>query len=235
MAVWKRIRLALTTKIHRALNDAEDPRDTIEYAYAQQVELLRKVRGGVVEVATSRRLLEGQAQRLRERVPRLGDQAVRALAAGREDLARLAIERKHSAVGALADLERQIVEVGGEEHRLTSTAERLAVHVEEFRARRNVLSARYTAAEAQVRVREALTGMSDELGQVWQALERAEDRTEQMQARAHAIDALVSGAILALPAAGGDAMERALGAMESQAAVEAELKALKARQEEDGR
>lgn len=234
MSVWKRIKLALSIKVHKALDEAEDPRDTLEYAYVKQLDLLRNVRRGLVEVATSRGLLEEQARRLRERAPRLGEQAARALGAGREDLTRLALERKHSALGALADLERQITEVGGEERRLATTAERLAVHVEEFRARRNVVSARYTAAEAQVRVRETLTGLSDEVGELWQALERAEDRTERMQARAAAIDALVAGAALALPAAGGDQVERELGAIEARAAVDQELRALKARLEEEG-
>jgi phage shock protein A len=235
MGLWQRIRLALSIKAHRALDEAEDPRDTVEYAYGKQLELLQDVRRGLVEVATSRGLLEAQARRLRERVPRFGEQAERALAAGREDLTRLALERKHSARAALAELERQIAEVGDEERRLAGTAERLAVHVEEFRARRNLVSARYSAAEAQLRAQERLAGLSDEVGQLWQALERAEDRTERMQARAAAIDALVGGATLALPAAGGDPLERELGAAEARAAVDAELQALKTRLEEEGR
>jgi phage shock protein A len=235
MGLWKRIRLALTIKAHRALDNAEDPRETLEYAYGQQLELLRKVRRGLVEVATSRRLLEEQGRRLSERAPRFGDQAERALAAGREDLARLALERKQSALTGLADLGRQITEVSEDERRLSATAERLAVHVDEFRARRNVISARYTAAEAQVQVREALTGISDEVGQLWQALERAEDRTERMQARATALDALVAGAALVLPGPGGDQIERELRALESGAAVDQELGALKARLDEEGR
>lgn len=233
MGLWTRIKLTMSAKAHRALDEAEDPRDAIEYAYTQHVGLLRKVRQGLVEVATSRRLLEDQARRIGERAPRLGDQAQRALAAGREDLARVALERKHAALAALADLERQIADVAGEEQRLAATAERLAVHVDEFRSRRSVLSARYTAAEAQVRVRDALTGLSGEIGEIWQALERAEDRTSRMQARAAAIDALVGGATLALPAIGGDPVERELRAAEAHDAVEDELQKLKAEREED--
>jgi phage shock protein A len=233
MGLWKRLRLMFTIKAHGVLDGAEDPRATLEYAYGQQLEMLRKVRRGLVEVATSRRLLEEQARRLNERAPHLADQAQRALGAGREDLARLALERKQAALTALADLTHQIAGVAEDERRLSATAERLAVHVEEFRARRNVISARYTAAEAQVEVREALTGISDEVGQLWMALERAEDRTERMQARATAIDALVAGAALALPGPGGDQIERELRALESGEAVDQELRALKARHEEE--
>jgi phage shock protein A len=67
------------------------------------------------------------------------------------------------------------------------------------------------------------------MGDVGQAVQRAEDKTAQMQARAGAIDELIaSGALDDVTAVGGgDDIARELDAMSSQADVEAELARLK--------
>ena len=98
MGVWSRVLLFLKVKASAGLDRAEDPRQVLEYALDQQQAVLRKVRLGLIEVATSKHQLEQQAQRQRARVPQLEDQARRALVAGREDLARLSLERKQTAL-----------------------------------------------------------------------------------------------------------------------------------------
>ena len=101
--------------------------------------------------------------------------------------------------------------------------------MEAFRTRKETIKATYTAAEAQTRINEAMSGIGDELGDVGQAIQRAEDKTAQMQARAGAIDELIaSGALEDVSAVGGgDDIARELDALSSQADVEAELAALK--------
>ena len=227
MSLWKRMRLLLTVKASDALDQVEDPRQTIEYAYWQHVELLRKVRQGLVEVATGKAGLERQCGRLRSRVPQLEDQAKRALDAGREDLARVALERKQTALAELEGLDQQVKDVAGDERKLVVAERRMATAVEEFRTRRQVVSARYAAATAQVRANEALTGVSEELAELWHALERAEDKTARMQVRASAIDALVESGALALPGAIGDQVERELRQLAQRRAVDEELARLK--------
>src|SRR5205814_3551245 len=102
-----RVLLFLRVRLSAALNRAEDPRQTLDYAQEQQQELLRQVRQGVIEVATSKRLLEQQARKLAEQLPRADDQARRAMAAGREDLARIAIQRKQAASDELRSEEHK--------------------------------------------------------------------------------------------------------------------------------
>ena len=55
--------------------------------------------------------------------------------------------------------------------------------MEAFRTRKETIKAAYTAAEAETRVREAVTGISEEMGDVGMAIQRAQDKAEQMQAR----------------------------------------------------
>ncbi|MGB0100048.1 MAG: PspA/IM30 family protein, partial [Nocardioides sp.] len=116
----------------------------------------------------------------------------------------------------------------GEEEKLTLAQQRLQAKVEAFRTRKETIKATYTAAEAQTRINEAMSGIGDEMGDLGAAIERAEDKTAQMQARAGAIDELIaSGALDDVSATPGDDIARELDAMSSQADVEAELAALR--------
>jgi phage shock protein A len=211
------------------LDQAEDPRQALDYAYAQQQELLRQIRQGVIEVATSKHLLEQQARRLGEQVPRSEQQAARALAAGREDLARVALERRQAAQAELAELELRLAEVAAEERKLGEASRQLAARVEESRLRRASLGARYTAAAAQTRIMESLAGLSREFAQLGTAIGRAEERIERMQARATAIDALVGSGLLSIQGAALDPVERELRKLSANEAVEQELAALRGR------
>jgi phage shock protein A len=226
MGLWARVALLFRSKTSAALDRAEDPRETLDYAYTQQQELLRKVREGLIEVSTSKKQLERQTQQIQARVPQLEDQARRAVAAGREDLARLSLQRRETATNEIADMHQQMAELAQEEAKLTQTEQSLGARIEEFRTRRNVMSARYTAAEAQVRVNEALSGVSGELAELGMALGRAEEKTDRMQARAAALDAFLDPSSLKLPGS-GDEIERELRKVSSEGAIEEQLAALK--------
>jgi phage shock protein A len=227
MGLWSRILLLFKIKSNAALDRVEDPRQTMEYAYGQQLQLLQNVRRGLIEVATSRRQLEQQSQQLRSQVPQMESQARRALAANREDLARISLRRKQMALGELEGLDRQVAEVGDEEHKLTLAEQQLSTRIEEFRTRRDVVSARYNAAEAEVRVKEALAGVAGEFAELSMAVGRAEEKTDRLRARASAIDALLEVGSLTMPG-GSDRVEQELRTMTADKAVEEELAGLKA-------
>lgn len=227
MGLWSRIKLLFNANASAALDRAEDPRLMFDYAYVQQQELLRKVREGLVEVATSKRQLEHQTRKIEESIPHLEEQARRAVGAGREDLARTALQRRQTGLAELEDLQHQVAEVAQEEAKLTSTEQALSARIEEFRTRRQVMTARYSAAEAQVRVQEALTGVSGELADLGMALGRAEEKVERMQARASALGELIEPGALSLPAGGGDDVERELRRITGERTIEEQLAALK--------
>lgn len=227
MGLWARIRLLFATKASSAMDRAEDPRQVLDYAYNQQQQLLLKLKQGLVDVATSKTRLELQAKKLTARIPELDEQAKRAIALKRDDLARMALERKRTALAELEGLQVQVAEVTADERRLASQEQQLAARIDEFRTHREVVSARYSAAEAEVRVKEALSGVSGDLAELGMAVGRAEEKTERMQARAKAIDSLVD--IGALPSAGGgDYLETQLRQLSAGEEIDQELAKLKA-------
>ena len=229
MGVMKRVSLVFKAKANKALDKMEDPRETLDYSYQRQLELLTKVRRGVADVATSRKRVELQMNQLQQSSNKLEDQARKALGMGREDLARAALERKASAQSQLNDLQVQYAQLQGEEEKLTVASQRLQSKVDAFRTRKETIKATYTAAEAQTRINEAFSGISEEMGDVGMAIQRAEDKTAQMQARAGAIDELMASGALD-DAVGGsrrDDIQSELDMMSASSDVERELSRLK--------
>jgi len=227
MGLISRMSTVIKAKVNDLLGRVEDPRQTIDYAYERQLEHLQDVRRGVVEVVAARRRLELQAASLRDNTGKLDDQARRALAAGREDLARIALQRKQAALQQIQDLEAQIKGLQEQQETLTATEQRLTSKVEAFRTQKEVIKAQYSAAEARVRIGESLTGLSEEMADVGLAIDRAREKTESLQARVGAIDELVAVGTLEDLTGGGDVVERELSRMATDQRVDQELQQMK--------
>jgi len=226
---FERIRLLFSSKANELLDKYEDPRTTLDYSYQKQTELLQRVRRGVADVATSRKRVEIQVKQLNTEVEKFTKAAEQALAAGREDLAREALTRKSGLQQQVADLEAQRDQLAGEEEKLVRASSQLQARVEAFRTQKETIKATYSAAQAQAQVNDAFTGISDELGDVGKAIQRAQDKTEQLQARATAVDELLASGVLQDPTGlYKDDITRELESMASQSAVESELAAMKA-------
>ena len=158
MSLMKRISLIFRSKANKALDRAEDPRETLDYSYQRQLELLAKVRRGVADVATSRKRVELQVNQLEQQSAKLQGQAEKAISVGREDLAREALTRKSGLSEQITDLKAQHAQLQGEEEKLTLAQQRLQAKVEAFRTRKETIKATYTAAEAQTQINEAMSG-----------------------------------------------------------------------------
>lgn len=228
MGIMDRMSTLVRAKVNRMLDKFEDPRETLDYSYQRQLEMLQKVKRGVAEVTTSRKRLEIQRTKLLANIDKHASQAKAALEAGRDDLARAALTLKAQEQAQLEQLEQQIAELQREQEKLIATEKRLAAKVEAFRSRKETIKAQYSAAEAQVKITEAVTGISEEMTDVGLALQRAEDKTETMRARAAALDELIEAGTLEDALESGDAIERELAGIKQQTSVEDELEALKA-------
>jgi phage shock protein A len=220
--------------ISRLLDRAEDPSVTLDYSYERQREQLQKVKKGVAEVVTAKKRLELQTQKLEAELPKLEQQARDALAAGREDLARQALERKAFAQHQLQSLDQQIASLEAQQEKLVVGEKRLSAKVEAFRTQKETIKAEYSAAEAQVRISEAASGIGEEMADTGLAIERARDKTEQMQARAAAVDELVEAGALE-DYTGATELDRELAQIATGAEVDKDLARLKGELEAGGK
>jgi phage shock protein A len=220
--------------ISKLLDRAEDPSVTLDYSYERQREMLQNVKKGLADVVTAKKRLELQTQKLETELPKLDGQARQALAAGREDLARTALERKGFAQQQLQSLDQQIAGLEQQQDKLTASEKRLAAKVESFRTQKETIKAQYSAAEAEVRIGEAASGIGEEMADVGLAIERARDKTEQMQARAAAVDELVEAGTLDDYTTGETALDRELVQLTARSQVDEELARLKGELEAGG-
>ena len=228
LGLTNRITTLLKQKLNILLNRFEDPREGLDYSYTKQMELLNKLRRDIAGVITAKKQLEMQKAKLWENIRTLEEQARRAISQNREDLARLALERKNTNMLQLQPLDKQIAEMKTEQDKLEQTERQLATKVEEFRSKKEVIKAQYSAAEAQVRIKESVTGVSEEMADVGMAMSRAEDKTEQMKAKAKALDEMIdSGVLTDYTNKRDDMIERELEQVSVTASVEEELEKLK--------
>jgi phage shock protein A len=234
MGMMSRMSTIVKSKMNRLLDSAEDPRETLDYSYEQQLEMLQRVKRGVVEMVTARRRIQQQADRVRTNVTRLERQARQAVEAGRDDLARLALQRKNESELELEGLDEQLANMELEQEKLTASEARLQAKVNAFRNRKEIIKAQYSAAEAQVRIGAALGGISEEMGDMSLAIQRAENKTDQMRAKAGAIDELVEAGVLDDPTGTRDDIDRELAKISVSQSVESELAALKVGSAESG-
>jgi phage shock protein A len=230
MGLARRFTDVFRMKANKALDQAEDPREVLDYAYQRQLELLQQVRRGLADVATSRKRIELQRTQLGRSAQTLQAQTLQALSVGREDLAREALGRRGAVLEQDRELETQLVTLQEEEHKLTTASQQLETKVEAFRTHKETVKATYTAAEAQANINEAATGISGQMSDIGTAIQRAQDRTEQLQARAGALDELMASGALedADSPAAHDELRDQLDALTAGDSVEAELAAMKA-------
>ena len=226
-----RMSTVIKAKISKLLDRAEDPGETLDYGYQKQVELLQNVKKGVADVVTSKKRLQMQSQKYEQQVVKLDTQARQALSQGREDLARAALERKTVIQGELQSLDTQVKELESQQEQLTENEKKLRSKVEAFRTKKEVIKAQYSAAEAQVQISEAAHGVGEQMADVGLAIQRAEDKTEQMRARAGAVEELEAAGTfedITQLGEGQDDIDRELAQLGAGAQVDDELAKMKA-------
>ncbi len=226
-----RFSTVVKSKINKMLDKAEDPGETLEYSYQKQIEQLQNVKKGIADVVTAKKRLQLQSEKQEQQVVKLDTQARQALAAGQEDLARAALERKQLAQTELQSLDPQVQQLQQQQEQLTDSEKRLRAKIDAFRTKKEVIKAQYSAAEAQVRISEAATGVGEEMADVGLAMQRAVDKTENMQARASAVEELEKAGTfedLTALGSGQDDIDRQLKQLTTKSGVDDDLAKMKA-------
>ncbi len=228
MSLFQRAHDIVAAKANKALDAAENPNEMLDYSYEQMLDHITQVRRALVDIAASKKQLELQEQQLQHSVDHLQDQAQAALAQGREDLAREALSRKAAAQQQANDMEPQRQQLDEEEQKMEQTLSALQQRVNTFRSQKEVMKAQYTAAQAESSVNEEAAGISRSVSDSGAALQRAQDKIANMQARAGAMDELLQSGVLEDVGGGTDDIQRELDEAGANAEVDKELAAMKA-------
>jgi phage shock protein A len=196
MGLVDRFSTIFKAKANTLADKLENPNDVLDYSFEKQKDLIVNLRRQMVQVVAAKKQLEMQKAKLTSSITTLGDQAKSALKSNREDLAKMALERKNSIIQQVQSLDKQIAEIQNEQIKLENTERRLSAKIDEFNTRKEIIKAQYSSAEAQVKIKENVTGISEEMSDVGMALNRAEEKTEKMKAKAQALDEMTSSGVL---------------------------------------
>lgn len=229
MGIFSRISTFFKVRANAALDKAEDPGEVLDYSYSKQLEQLQQVKRSIADVVTAEKRLELQQSQLIDKSNQREQQARQALAANREDLARMALQEKENALVMINGYEQQLAQLRDQKEKLLTMQRNLTTRVEAFRTQKEMVKAQYSAAQAQVKINETLTGMSEEMSEVNLAMQRAQDKVLGMQARAEATEALIENDELqALPSPGNEStLDRELRKISAEQNIDAQLEALK--------
>ena len=225
-----RMTTVIKAKVSKRLDRVEDPAETLDYGYQKQVELLQNVKKGIADVVTSKKRLQLQEGNFQQQAAKLDGQARQALAAGNEELARAALQRKATIETEVGSLDQQVGELEAQQQQLVDNEQKLQAKIEAFRSRKEVIKAQYSAAEAQVQISEAASGVGEQMADVGLAMQRAVDKTEDMKARASAVDELEKAGTfedVTQLGAGQDDIDRQLAQLSTASSVDDELAKMK--------
>lgn len=229
MGLLSRFTTFIKAKFSAAMDRAEDPRETLDYSYQKQLEQLQNLKRSIADVLTNEKRLELQMAQLNQEIEKRDQQARIAVQHGQDDLAREALTRKAAVQAQLTALNQQIAQLKEQQARFVEMERRLSARVEAFRTQKEMVKAQYSAAEAQVKIQEAVTGLSEDMADVNLAVQRAQDKVAQMQARAQAMDQLMDqGTLPELLQPGQDDIDRQLAKLTTSSSVDSELAQLKA-------
>jgi phage shock protein A len=196
LGITNRFSTLFKQKVNTVLNKYQDPKEALDYPYTRQVETRTKLHKNIAEVVMAKKRLEMQKMKLWDNVRILDEQARRAIESNREDLTKLALERKNTNLLQAQGVDKQVTEIETEQQKLEDTERRLSAKVEVFKSKKEVIKAQFCAAEAQVRIKENITGISEDMVDVGMAMSRAEDKTEKMKAKAQALEEMIYSGVL---------------------------------------
>ncbi len=228
MSIIARFKAIFAAKANAAADNLEDPKASLDYSLSKLEEARRELSRSLIEVSAAKRRLQNQRQQLAQAAAKYQQQAEAAVDADRDDLARLALERKQETEARIIELDANIASLERQEASLKENQIKLDRKIKTFRYKKEELKAIHDSAQAQLKVQESLSGISKDLADMGYTIRRTEERILEMQSRADAIDALVEEGILQdVLEPESDDIERELARIGRNQAVEEELARLK--------
>jgi phage shock protein A len=232
-SILSRFKAIFQAQANAVADQMEDPGASLDYSLTKLEGNRRQLSRDLIEVSAAKQRLENQRDEVAAAVDKYEKQARASVEAGRDDLARTALERKHEAEVRQAELEANIAHLERQVENLKQTQANLDRKITLFRSKKEELKSIYDSSQAQLRVREALSGISEDLADVGNTIQRAEARIQEMQSRADAIDALVAEGVLTdVLEPDTDDIDRELARIGRSQAVDEELARLKSEVED---
>jgi phage shock protein A len=229
MSIFSRVKAVFESRANQIVNSFEDPKASLDYSLERLEDSRAQIGRSLIEVSAAKNRLELQHGQIGSAIDKYQEQAQSAVKADREDLARIALERKQDALARQAELEKNIANLNTQTETLKQSEINLTNKIALFTAKKEEMKAMYDSSRAQLRMREELSGISVDLADVGNTIQRAEARIREMQSRSDAIEKLIDeGVFTDVLEPSVDEVDRELSKIDRKQAIEDELARLKA-------
>jgi phage shock protein A len=229
MSLLSRALGIITAKTNAILDKAENPDETLNLSYEKMVEALQDTKRHLADVVAERMSLAHQIEQVQSKLEQFSKDAETAVDKGRDDLATQVLQLKAQEAGKLPALQTAYDGILAQEQKLTQYCQTMQSKIEAFRTQKDILKAINKAATAQVAMVESITGIGDQMDNAGDALRRAQERADHMQAKAEALDNMMQSGTLEDPLDTRSSVEKQIDALHTDTNIAEELAAIKAR------
>ncbi len=201
MGLFDRFRRVVKSNINDMISKAENPEKMLNQLISDMNQQLIESKKSVASAIADEKKLERQVNENRNQAAEWERKAMMALKAGKEDLAREALTRKQEYEEYADQLHEQWEGQRESVEKLKESLRGLQQKIEEAQRKKNLLIARSRRADAQKKIQQTVSGMSD--NSAFEVFDRMSKQVDQIEAEVEA-----SGEIEDMSGSGGDDLEQ---------------------------
>ena len=220
MGIFDRFSTLFRSNINDLISRAENPEKMLNQLIADMKGQLAKAKQQVASAIADEKKLQADAEAMKKQAEDWERRAMLAVQEGRDDLAKQALMRFNEAMQGAQQLHETWVKHKAETETLKGSLRQLNDKIEEAKRKKNILIARARRAEAQQRIQETMSGMSDK--SAFESFERMTEKIENQERKAIAAAELQNEFE-------GDSLLQQFQALEYKGAPDQQLLELKAK------
>jgi len=229
MKIFNRMKTVFQAKMSKFLDEVEDPEELLDISLKEMKEHLQQVKKSLLELTTMKKNLEKDLEDAEDKAELAQQQAQTAMNMEKEDLARAALEKKAELGDKIITLKSKIEKLENKIEVIKSNKKTLAGQIKDLEMKREELTVINKSADAQLAVKEIITGASSDITDLNEQIKRAEEKVRKKEAKVSAIDELVADGELSNDLNSQDDIEKSLYEIQRKAEIEEELAKLKSR------
>jgi phage shock protein A len=177
MGIFDRLSTLLRSNINDLISRAENPEKMLSQLIVDMKTQLAKAKQQVASAIADEKKLQADAETMKKQAEDWERRAMLAVQEGRDDMAKQALGRYNEQLQGAQQLHETWLRHKAETDALKLSLRQLNDKIEEAKRKKNILVARAKRAEAQQRIQETMSGMSDK-----SAFESFERMTEKIEA-----------------------------------------------------
>jgi len=220
MGIFDRLSTMIRSNLNDLITRAENPEKMLNQLILDMKGQLAKAKQQVASAIADEKKLQADAENMKKQSEDWERRAMLAVQEGRDDLAKQALVRYNEQLQGAQQLQETWVKHKAETEQLKLALRQLNDKIEEAKRKKNILIARAKRAEAQQRIQETMSGMSDK--SAFESFDRMAEKIEETERKALAAAELQEEF-------SGDTLAKQFEALEYHGTADQQLLALKQR------